>query len=118
VRVTNIRCHVGARRIDAEIGEIPIAGLERSLFHSGRPNESSPLRREISAGYLTTFSDHAREMGYGGWSLFFAPEVVAGFASVASDWPAELDAVERYNQALRFLIDRDAYKASNRVFPD
>src|SRR5262245_6078502 len=45
-------------------------------------------------------------MGYGGWSLFFAPEVVSGLASIASDWPAELNAMERYEQALDVLYQQ------------
>jgi hypothetical protein len=86
------------------------------LFHRHRPHE--PLRWKIGAGYLTTFSNHTWQTGHGGWSLFFAPEVVSGLTSVAASWPAELDAWERYNRALRFLLDHDAYERSERVFPD
>jgi hypothetical protein len=117
VRVTSIRCNI--RQVSATLEEVPTKGLERSLFHRRQINEPrAPLRWNIVAGYLTKFSDHTWNMGYGGWSLFFAPEVVGGFVSIASDWPAELDAMERYNQALRFLEDRNAYKPSKRVFPE
>lgn len=118
VRVQNIRCDVHARRIDAEVEEIPTRGLENTLLHGRRPNESSPLRWDIAAGYLTTFSDTTWEMGYGGWSLFFAPEIVSGLLDLASAWPPELDAADRYDDALRFLEDRPVRDRSVRVFSD
>jgi hypothetical protein len=106
VRVTNIECNEGSREISAEIEEIPTRGLELCRqFFCGRPNEPSPLRWNIAAGYLTNFSDHARYAGYGGWSVYFAPEVVSRLVSVASDWPAELTAMERYILALDLLMD-------------
>ena len=118
VRVGSIRCDARARRIGAEVEEIPTPGLENSLFHGRRRNERSPLRWNISAGYLTNFSNTTWHMGYGGWSLFFAPEVVSGLISIASAWPRELDAVDRYNDALRLLIDQRAYERSERMFSD
>jgi 3',5'-cyclic AMP phosphodiesterase CpdA len=115
--VTSIRCNV--RQVSATLEEVPTKGLERSLFRRRQINDpTAPLRWNIVAGDLTNFSDHTWKMGYGGWSLFFAPEVVIGFVSIASDWPTELDAMERYKQALRFLEDRNAYKPSERVFPE
>src|ERR1044072_4740100 len=71
VQVANIRFDVGARRIAAEITEVPTPGLEQSLFHIRRPNAPSPLRWSISSGYLTAFSDDRWSVGYGSWSLFF-----------------------------------------------
>ena len=118
VRVENIRWNAGARRIDAEVEEVPTPGLENSLFHQRGRRELGPLRWSIGAGYLTTFSNTTWQMGYGGWSLFFAPEVVAGFINISSDWTSELDAVDRYNDALRYLMDRGAYERSERVFLD
>jgi hypothetical protein len=118
VRVVNIRCNVAVRRIDAEVEEILTPGLERSLFHSRQRNDPSPLRWKLGAGYLTSFSEHTWTMGYGGWSIYFAPEVVSGLVIIASNWPTELDAFERYNQAIRFLMDRNAYEQYQRVFPD
>jgi hypothetical protein len=96
VRVTSIRCY--ARQLGATVDEVPTKGLERSLLHRGQVTEpTAPLRWNISAGCLATFSDHTLKMGYGGWSLLFAPEVVSAFVSLAADWPTELGAAERYN---------------------
>ncbi len=118
VRMMNIRRRVGARRIDAEVEEVPTRGLECSLFHSRLPRVSGLLRWNVGAGSLTTFSERTWHMGYGGWSMFFQPEIVNGFISLATEWTTELDAAARYNQALRFLAERGAYERSTRVFPD
>lgn len=116
VRVTNIHCREGDRRIDATVEEIPTPGLSGGLFFAPRSNE--PLRWKIGAGYLTTFSDYTWQMGYGGWSLYFAPGVVSGLTNLAADWSVELDAWERYNRALQFLRNCNAYEKAERVFPD
>ena len=119
VHVTNINCY--AHQVYASIEEVPTRGLERSIFHRHlrQMNEpTAPLRWKISGGFLTTFSDHSWKAGYGGWSLFFSPDVVSGVVSIASDWPADLDEVERYHQALRFILNRNAREASERVFPE
>ena len=117
VRVTSIRCY--ARQVSATVEEVPTKGLERSLFYRLLVKEpTTPLRWNISAGWLASFSDHTLTTGYGGWSLFFAPEVVSALVSLASDWPSELPALERYHQAVRFLQDRKAYQPSERVFPE
>ena len=112
VQVANIRFDVGARRIAADITEVPTLGLEQSLFHQRHPNTQSPLRWRISGGHLTQFSDDTWDMGYGGWSLFFAPGVVDSFINLASSWPPDLD------RSIQFLIDAGAYKPCKRVFPD
>src|SRR5262245_46767797 len=98
VRVSNIRCNVAARRIDATVEEVPTSGLAGGVFHG--PRHNAPLRWKIGAGYLTTVSEHTWEMGYGGWSLFFAPEVVTDLTNLSANWPADLDPMDRYNRAL------------------
>jgi len=133
VRVFEICCSVDARRIDAKVEEIPTPGLEQSLFHgrrlkepgllrslfrSHRPKEPGLLRWTIGAGFLTSFSEHTWAMGYGGWSLYFAPAVVSGFVTLAGKWPAELTAVKRYRLAVGFLLEQNAYEQSKNVFPD
>ena len=116
VRVTQIRCNVRTRQIAADVEEIRTPGLERSLFHDRR-NEPGLLRWTIRAGYLTSFSGQFWEMGYGGWSLYFAPEVVGEVVSVAAGWPAELSVFERFNQAIGILNQRRVHASSQRVFP-
>ena len=64
---------------------------------------SCPRRWTIGAGYRTTFSQHNWNMGYGGWSLYFAPEIVNGVLNVASQFPADLAFVRRYNLILDYL---------------
>lgn len=118
VQVANIRFDVGARRIAAEINEVPTPGLEQSLFHHFRPNAPTPLRWSISAGYLTRFSDDIWLAGYGSWSLYFALEVVDSFINLASSWPPDLDAMGRYDSSIQFLNDASANKPCERVFPD
>lgn len=117
VRVFNIRCNINARQINAEVEEIPTTGLERSLFHR-RSNGPSPLRWKISAGQLTSFSEHIWQMGYGGWSLYFAPDVVSSLVAIAASWPAELDEFEKYNQALRFVSRQSINAQSKNLFSD
>ena len=117
VRVSNIRRCVDTHVIRATVEEIPTAGFQPSLFDRYRPDEATPLRWEIGAGFLTTFSDNTWAMGYGGWSLFFSPGIVSGLTNSASAWPAQLDAVDRYNQALQFLMENRAYERTRRVFP-
>ena len=114
VRVTNIRYKVDARTIRAEVEEVAAPNLAGGVFHGREPR---PLRWRISAGFLTTFSENRWDMGYGGWSLFFAAAVVDGLTNLAADWPADLDAGERYRRAIDFLdgIEREPAES---VFPD
>jgi len=117
VRVVNIRYSVERRWVKADGEELPTPGLLPTSFHSRRRNESGPLRWSIGGGYLTDFSEHTWHMGYGGWSLFFAPEIVIGLVKLAFAWPAELDERAQYKQVLDFLLDQHAYEPTTRVFP-
>ena len=98
VRVFNIRYEPRDRLIKLEVEEIPTLGLEHTPLHHalGQP---SPLRWSIGAGYLAEFSEQIFLSGYGGWELYFAPEVVRDLISVAANWPDDLEAFERYRQA-------------------
>lgn len=118
VRMTNIRYDVGARWIEAYVEEVPTPGLERSLFHGRLPDEDGPLRWRIGAGSLTGFSSDMWEAGYGGWTLYTAADVVRGFTTIASEWPAELDRIERYKQAVRFLMEQHGRVPLERVFSE
>jgi hypothetical protein len=119
VRVSNIRWSIGARAIHAEVEEVPTPGMPRVLFARMQPAETGPLRWTIVAGHLTTCSADTWEMGYGGWSLYFTPEFVDDLTAMASAWPTELDAWERYSRANRFLLERGACsERSERVFLD
>ena len=104
VRVTNIRCTVSSRYIRADVEEVPTPNLAGGIPHSDQPG---PHRWRIGAGFLTTFSENRWDMGYGGWSLFFAAEVLNGLTNLAADWPADLDARERYRRAIARRQDCD-----------
>jgi hypothetical protein len=105
VRVTNIR-RIRSREIHALVEEVPTRGFElcRRRF-AARPDEPTPARWKIAAGFLTTFSDHIWTMGYGGWSLYFAPELVNRLRQCAAEWPAEATVEERYELAFALRMD-------------
>jgi hypothetical protein len=55
-------------------------------------------------------------MGYGGWSLFFAPRIVEGILSIAIRSPDNLDPFQRYDEVLDYLKKHEAYQPTQRVF--
>lgn len=108
VRIVNIRPNVRQRRVDASVEEIPTNGLQDQWCRR-RLNQQSPLRWEISCGPSSSFSDHFWDMGYGGWELFFKPEIVNGVSELASCFPLALGEQDRYKSVLAFLYGHDAY---------
>jgi hypothetical protein len=122
VRVRNIRANLSERYVKATVEEILTPGLGVGMFglfvRPPSTKQARPLRWVIGAGYLTTFSDHEWEMGYGGWSLHFAPRAVQAVVDLAAGWPAHLDSYDRYKEVLRCLGDHDAYEQSKEVFPE
>jgi hypothetical protein len=118
VRVTDIRGNVTQQFVSAEVEEIPTTGLPVGMFHAIKQHEPSPLRWSIEGGYLTTFSDHTWEMGYGGWSLFFAPSIVEGIQNLALGFPDNLDPFQRYKSVLDYLQGRRAYEPTVRLFEE
>lgn len=115
VEVSDIRCRPASRHISAAVVEVAGCPVTGGRFH---PPAETARRWRISAGVLTACSDHTWSMGYGGWSMFFAADIVAGLHQLASAWAPELDAQQRYGAALNFLMDRHAYVPSERVFPE
>src|SRR6266571_4728822 len=75
VRVNNIVSR-GGFRIGAEVKEISTPGLGAGFLRRPPRHDASRRRWKIGAGYLTTFSEQSWHMGYGGWSLYFDPEIV------------------------------------------
>ena len=118
VKVTNIHGNVAQQYVSAEVEEIPTTGLPVGVFHEIKKHEPSPLRWSIEAGYLTDFSDHTWHMGYGGWSLFFAPRIVEGIQSVALRFPDNLDPFQRYKGILDYLKNYPAYEPTQRLFEE
>jgi hypothetical protein len=98
VKVSGIHWNPVLRGIQAEVLELPTTGFPCEHY-SG----SCPRRWTIRAGYRTTFSQQTWDMGYGGWSLYFAPEIVNGVLSLASGFPKDLHWFRRYNLILGYL---------------
>jgi hypothetical protein len=115
VRVSNIRADIPGRCIYADIEEIPTTGFP-IWFISQWLQWLQSRHWRIGGGYLTAFSDHTWNMGYGGWSLFFAPRLVDGVVRLAQEFPDNLQSIDRYNQILRYLEDHEAYERTKRVF--
>jgi hypothetical protein len=118
VRVSEIHGDAAQLSISAEVEEIPTVGFPAGAFYEIQKREPSPLRWSIEGGYLTTFSAHTWDMGYGGWSLFFAPMIVEGILSLALRFPDNLDSFQRYEEVLHYLMDHQAYEPSQRVFAE
>jgi hypothetical protein len=58
-------------------------------------------------------------MGYGGWSLFFAPRIVDGILSLALRFQDNLDPFQRYREVLNYLMDHEAYdEPTQRLFAE
>lgn len=124
VRVSNIRGSAAHRAIYANVEEIPTPGLGFGRF-ARRQDRRSPIQWGIGAGFLSKFSDHDWDTGYGGWSLYFDPKAVQGVVDLASQFPTNLNSKERYNMIIRFLqCDRTwqdrsaAHTKRERSFPD
>ena len=118
VRVNQIRFEERSHSISAEVEEIPTVGLLPSLFHPGSSaHEHRPLRWHIGAGGCASFSENSLHMGYGGWSLYFEPELVHGLIGLTCLWPEELRGVDRYGQVCKYLYSRWGEQCK-RVFCD
>jgi hypothetical protein len=118
VKVSDVRGDVARLFISAEVEEIPTAGFPAGALYEIQRLEPSPLRWSIEGGYLTIFSDHTRHMGYGGWSLFFAPRIVDGILSLALRFPDNLDPFQRYREVLDYLKDHEAYELTQPLFAE
>jgi len=89
VRVRRITPRVAIRCIYALLEEIPTPGLERSLFHMQRPEQSIPLRLDVTAGYLSRFSRST----WCGWYTLGTSSLRA--ASFLGDHPETLEETRR-----------------------
>jgi len=63
-------------------------------------------------------ADHTWHMGYGGWSLSFAPKIVEGILSSALRFPDNLNPFQRYEEVIDYLNKHEAYQPTQRVFGD
>jgi hypothetical protein len=121
VLVSKIRWNIAERSIFAVVEEIPTAGLPTGALCKIQRNERSLLRLNIGAGSLAYFTDHTWHMGYGGWSLLFAPEIANGVVQLAVQVPMNLDPLERQMKVgliLNELEDKVNDKGYQEVFSD
>jgi hypothetical protein len=116
VRVSDICWDAGKLCITAKVEEIATTGFPVGVFCESQRDESNPLSWNIGVGYLTTFSEHTWHMGYGGWSMFFSPEIVAGVVGLARDFPEDLHPFQGYREVLKYLDDHNAHEQTERVF--
>lgn len=98
VKVSSIRWTLDGL-IEAEAEEIPTAGFPWPHYPG-----SSPRRWTFGTGDMTGFSQHTWHGGYGGWSLYFAPDTVNGILNLVSQFPQELSFKQRYRQILDYLL--------------
>jgi hypothetical protein len=116
VKVSKIKGDTAQLSITAQVEEIPTYGFPVGSFSEIPRHGRKPLRWSIDGGYLTAFSEYSWCMGYGGWSLFFAPKILDGVLSLARQFPDNLDTRERYHEVLRYLQAHDAYQPTQQVF--
>ena len=116
VKVSKIKVNTAQLFASAQVEEIPTAGFPVGLFSETPRRGRKPLRWKIKGGYLTEFSEYSWRMGYGGWSLFFAPKILDGVLSLARQFPDNLDARERYRDVVRYLQAHGAYQPVQRLF--
>jgi len=114
VWVSDIRRNSARCSISAEVTEIPTAGFPVGVFHEARMYDPSLRRWSIGCGYLAAFSEHRWDMGYGGWSLFFAPWIVDGIVELAQQFPPDLQPYQRYQEVLKYLQEHKAYEQTQQ----
>ena len=104
VRVSHIHIDTCKGGIQAEVEEIFSPGLGAGLFYRPVWNEGTPRRWKIGGDLTACYAD-IWHMGYGGWSLYFAPQVVEGITTLAAQWPMDLGPHERYKQVTDWLTN-------------
>ena len=116
VKVTDIAYDLRKRIVTARVETIDAPGMEGSHRPKG-DGDYRPMRWKITAGYLTRFSEHTWKMGYGGWSMYFSPEIVESVLELAAGWDPSLHIFDKYGNTLRALEALDAHKPTRRIFP-
>jgi hypothetical protein len=102
VRVSQIHIDTCNDQIHAEIEEIFSPGLGAGMFYRPVWNEGTPVQWKI-VGDLAACRVGKWSMGYGGWSLYFAPVVVEGITALAAQWPVDLGHWDRYTHVTKWL---------------
>ena len=116
VRVENIEVDLSKQWISARLVEMPSPGLGVGSFDQRFMARAGKYRGRIGAGYLSIFSAHTWAMGYGGWQLYFSPQLVAGVLNLAAQLEVE-ETSARYERINRWLLHHIWLEQPRRVFP-
>lgn len=93
VRITNIRSE--GLSVLADVEEVITPGLGVGFFARTHPPTTGPRRWDIG-GDPTSYSDDSWSMGYGGWELYFDPELIRAVIDFAARRPNDADPFEDY----------------------
>jgi hypothetical protein len=115
VRVSHI--NGGRTYVSAEVEEVPTVGFPLGIFCEIQKAEPNPLHWSIGAAD-SHFSEHTWHAGYGGWSLFFAANIVEGILNLALRFPDDLGPFQRYREVLRYLRNHETYEPTQRFLAE
>ena len=119
VRVSNINGSAEQRCIWAEIEEIITPRLACGFWFRSSTTRRAAFRHTIGAGFLTRFGPSAWHAGYGCWSMYFDPKVIASVVGLASEFPESCDRRDRYRRILDLVCQPNpSTPACRRIFPD
>ena len=104
VRVEDIEPDVERHLIRARVVEIPTPGLHDIWFHRQASDTDVPLRWSITAGFRSDYTAGLWCMGYGGWHLYFDPDLLRMAVELARSFDSAEDGDIRSMRifALRF----------------
>ena len=111
VRVSNIR---GGDYIEADIEEIPTAGLPVYLPAYDRSGQPRPLRWKIGTNFETHFSPDYWSSQHGRWCMRFSSKLIEEVLVIASQFPEDHSPAIGYRQIRRYIDNQttDALLAS------
>lgn len=104
--------------VEARVEELVTPGLEETPIHRRAPDESPPLKWEVDAGFLSLFSETFWAVGYGSWSVYTEPSIVAGVVALAAAFAESLSSMDRYYAVLGYLQSHRPPREPLPVFPD
>ena len=116
VRVEHIEVDLSKHWISARLLEIPSPGLGVGSSDLRFMAPAGKYRGRIGAGYLSIFSANTWAMGYGGWQLYFSPQLVAGVLNLAAQLEVE-ESSARHERINRWLLHHIWLEQPRRVFP-
>jgi hypothetical protein len=103
VQLVAIRVDATRQFVDMDLLQVPSPGLPTGLLADG----GLASRRVVSlgAGCLSKYTSNRWIMGYGGWCLYFDPELVAGAVQLAASFQPEERPMMRQRRLQRWISD-------------